>query len=459
MSRTRSTTDLTQGPLFLRIILFTLPLVATGILQLLFNAADLAVVGSFSGTIATAAVGCCGSLINLIVQLFMGLSVGAGVIAAQDFGAKRFDEVKRLVSTSLIASLAGGVVVGVFGFIMAEPLLELIKTPGEVMGEAVPYMRAYFCGMPACLLYNYLAAILRSYGDTRRPLIFLSLAGVVNVVLNLIAVMGFGMGAVGVGIATAASQYVSALLIVLYMCRTDGPCRIEGLTFDWRKLGRMIVIGLPAGIQSTLFSLSNTLIQSTVNGYGSIVVAGNSAGSSLDGFIYIAQNAGYHAALTFVGHHVGAGKHERIRRITLLCCVEVLVLGIVMGVLMVGFGPELLKIYAADENRDAVIAAGMDRLRTLGLTYCLCGLMEVGCGVMRGMGKALLPMIVSLVGSCLFRILWISYVCPLDPTNIQLLYVSYPISWIVTAATHFVCCYFTYRALAKRRRLAEAAAR
>lgn len=458
MSQTRTKTDLTQGPLFLRIVLFTLPLVATGILQLLFNAADLAVVGSFSGTMATAAVGCCGSLINLIIQLFMGLSVGAGVIAAQDFGAKRYGEIKCLISTSIIASVVGGIIVGVFGFVMAEPLLALMNTDEEVMVEAVPYMRAYFCGVPACLLYNYLAVILRSYGDTRRPLIFLSVAGVVNVGLNLIAVLGFGLGAVGVGIATAASQYVSAFLIIVYMCRTDGPCRIEGLAFDWGKLGRMVLIGLPAGLQSTLFSFSNTMIQSTINGYGPIVVAGNSAASSLDSFIYISQNAGYHAALTFVGHHVGAGKHERIRRIAILCCVEVIAMGLVLGALMMAFGPELLGIYASDENRNAVIAAGMDRLCALGLAYCFCGPMEVGCGVMRGMGKAFIPMVVSLVGSCLFRVLWIAYVCPLDPTNIQLLYISYPISWILTSTTHFICCVFTYRALARRRRSADVAA-
>ena len=456
MSRTRTETDLTRGPLLLRIIFFTMPLVATGFLQLLFNAADLVVVGRYSGSMASAAVGSCGSLINLIVQLFMGLSVGAGVMAAQDFGAKRYDDVRRLIGTSIIASLAGGVLVAVFGFVMAEPLLALMETPDEVMAEAVPYMRAYFCGMPACLLYNYLAAILRSYGDTRRPLIFLSVSGVVNVIFNLVAVLGFGLGALGVGIATAASQYASALMIVFYMRRTDGPCRIEGCSLDGRKLLRMILIGLPAGIQSTLFSLSNTLIQSTVNGYGPIVIAGNSVAGSLDGFAYMAQNSTYHAALTFVGYHVGAGQHERIRRISLLCCAEALVLGAITASVLVGFGPQLLTIYTSPENRDAVIAAGMNRLTTLGLTYCFCGLMEVGCGTIRGMGKAVLPMIVSLVGSCVFRIVWIETVCPLDPTNIKLLYISYPISWILTAAAHFICCYFVYRALIRRTRSAEA---
>lgn len=459
LRRKRADINMTEGPLLGNMILFTLPVLASGVLQLMFNAADVMVVGQFAGDAAMAAVGCCGSLINLIVNLFIGLSVGAGVVAAQDIGAKRYDEVRRLTSTALTASLVGGVVVGVFGFLMAEPLLALMDTPEEVLSQAVPYMRAYFCGMPGCLVYNYLAAILRSNGDTRRPLYFLTAAGVANVVLNLVMVLGFHMGAMGVGIATAASQYVAAGLTVVYMARMQGYCKLTGIGVDGRKLLRMVTIGLPAGLQGCMFSFSNVLIQSTINAYANmtalpqVIIAGNAAAGNLEGFVYTAMNSVYHTALTFVGQNIGAAKYERIKKIALLSVGMVAVIGLTLGLSLTIFGDKLLLLYAGDENRDAVIAAGVQRLTIIATPYVLCGLMDVGCGLLRGMGKAIQPMIVSLLGSCVFRIVWVKLVCPHFMDNISVLYISYPISWILTAAVHYICFVAFYRLLIKKGKL------
>ncbi len=448
--------NMTEGPVLGKMIRFTLPVMASGVLQLLFNAADVAVVGRFAGEASMAAVGSCGALINLIVNLFIGLSVGAGVIAAQDLGAKRYDDVTKLISTSVTASLVGGVAVMIFGILLAEPLLLLMDTPEDVLVEAVPYMRAYFCGMPGCLVYNYLAAILRSGGDTKRPLYFLTAAGVVNVVLNLVMVLGLGLGAVGVGIATAASQYVAAGLTVVYMLRSKGYCRITGFAVSRAKLVRMITIGLPAGLQGCMFSLSNVIIQSAVNAYPTVTIAGNTAAGNLEGFAYTAMNAVYQAALTFIGQNVGAGKYERIKKIAFQCVGMVLVIGLLVGGILVLFGDKLLLLYTSGENRDLIVQAGMNRLNVIAITYVLCGLMEVGCGILRGMGKAIQPMVVSLLGSCLFRIVWVMAVCPLFPGQIMSLYVSYPISWIITGGVHYLFCFYFYRKLMKRRRAAEA---
>lgn len=438
--------DITEGSLLPQIITFTIPLIATAILQLLFNTADTIVVGRWGGATpdecenALAAVGSCGALINLVVNLFFGLSVGAGVCVAHEMGAKRYEEVSKVVHTSVIASLACSVVVTIFGLTMARPLLSLMGTDPAVLDQAVPYMCAYFCGMPANMLYNYCAAMLRSTGDTTRPLIFLSVAGVINVVLNLVMVIVLKTGALGVGIATAVSQWVSCMLIVLFMIRTDGPCHLElrKLRIDKGKLVKIVAIGLPAGIQGTVFSFSNVLIQSSVNSFGKVVVAGNTAGSNLDCYIYATQNALYSTALTFVGQNLGAKKYDRLKKSILYCMAVVTVVGIVVGGFMYLFGEPLLRIYAPEN--DAIVSAGMIRLEMFGLTYFLCGLMEVGCGVLRGLGKSISPMIISLVGSCLLRVIWIYTIFRAFHT-IEVLYLSYPVSWFLTALTHFIFCF------------------
>ena len=449
-SAKRINSDLTEGPLLSRIILFSLPLIATAILQLLFNTADIIVVGRWGGSTpeecetALAAVGSCGSLANLIVQLFMGLSVGAGVCVAHEIGAKRQDELESVVHTSVITALVSGVLVTVFGLIAARPLLILMKTDPAVLDEAVLYMRAYFCGMPASMVYNYCASMLRSSGDTMRPLRFLSVAGIVNVGLNLIMVLVFHMGAVGVGIATAASQWVSCVLVVRFMLRTDGPCHLEwsAMRVDRQKLKKILYIGLPAGIQGSLFALSNVLIQSSINSFGKVVVAGNTAASNLDAYIYATQNALYHAALTFVGQNVGARRYDRVRKSIVCCTAVVATVGVSVGVVTFTFGEPLLGIYAP--HNPGVIEAGMVRLGILGLSYFLCGLMEVASGAMRGFGKSIAPMIVSLLGSCVFRIVWVYTVFAANPT-LPVLYISYPLSWIVTGAVHYLCCFHALR--------------
>ncbi len=446
---------MTEGPILGKMILFTIPVMASGILQLLFNAADVAVVGQFAGEAAMAAVGSCGALINLIINLFIGLSVGAGVIAAQELGARRYDEVDKLISTSLTSSIIGGFAVMIFGFLMAEPLLLLMDTPEDVLTEAVPYMRAYFCGMPGCLVYNYLSAILRSGGDTKRPLFFLTVAGVVNVALNLIMVLGFGLGAIGVGIATAGSQYVAAGLTLLYMSKTKTSLRLTGFAVHKQKLLRMVAIGLPAGLQGCMFSLSNAIIQSAVNAYPTVTIAGNTAAGNLEGFVYTAMNSVYQAAVTFVGQNVGAGKYERIKKIALQCVGMVFVIGLALGAALVIFGDKLLLIYASGENLDLIVEAGVNRLNVIAAMYFLCGLMDVGCGILRGMGKAMQPMIVSLLGSCVFRIVWVFTVCPLFPGQIMALYISYPISWIITGGVHYVFCFYFYRKLMKKKQQRE----
>ncbi|MBQ7347549.1 MAG: MATE family efflux transporter [Clostridia bacterium] len=447
--------NFTEGPLLSKIILFTLPLIATAVLQLLFNTADTVVVGRWGGNTleecetALAAVGSCGSLTSLIINLFFGLSVGAGVCVAHDIGAKQYEDVSRVVHTSVMASLICGVVVTVFGLCMAKPLLELMGTDPAVLDKAVPYMCAYFCGMPANMLYNYCAAMLRSSGDTTRPLVFLSVAGVVNVVLNLVMVIVFHLGALGVGIATAVSQWISCILIVAFMMRMDGPCRIElkKLRIDPAKLRKIVFIGLPAGIQGTLFSFSNVLIQSSINSFGKVVVAGNTAGSNLDSYIYATQNALYHTALTFVGQNVGAHKLDRVKQSIFRCVAVVMVVGVGVGGVVVLFGKPLLGLFAP--GNDAAIAAGMVRLSIMGATYFLCGLMEVGCGVMRGLGKSVTPMIVSLLGSCALRVGWIYTVFTIFPT-LEVLYISYPVSWFLTALTHFIFCYVTLKKMKKQ---------
>ncbi len=453
-------TNLTQGSLIPQIILFSLPLIATSVLQLLFNTADTIVVGRWGGATpeaceaSLAAVGSCSALINLCINLFLGLSVGAGICVAHDIGAQRHDEIQKTVHTSVVTAIAAGIIVTIFGLFASEQLLTLMGTDAAVLPEATKYIRAVFCGMPANMLYNYCASILRSKGDTVRPLIFLSTAGVINVLLNLFTVIVLGWGAMGVGVATAVSQWISCILIVIYMMRMDGPCRIvlSHLRVDREKLKRLLVIGLPAGLQSTLFSVSNVLIQSSVNSFGPTVVAGNTAGSNLDSYVYAAQNALYHAALTFVAQNAGAKQYKRMKHSILCCSFVVVAVGIAVSGLLYLLGEPLLRIYAPDN--ESVVQYGMTRLAVFCASYFLCGLMEVGCGAMRGLGKSILPMIVSLVGSCVFRIVWIYTVfqwLPVEETientlfRLTMLYVSYPVSWFVTAGVHFLTCFFAMR--------------
>jgi len=426
-----------NGPLLGKIIIFSIPMILSGILQLLYNAADVIVVGRFSGSTALAAVGSTGSLTSLIISLFMGLSVGTSVAVAQYYGAGDWKNVSQAVHTSIATSIISGIIVGIIGFCMAERFLILMDTPGDVLDQAALYMRIYFIGVPASMIYNFGSAILRAAGDTRRPFIFLSLSGLVNVVLNLIFVIAFKMGVAGVALATVISQIISAVLIIICLLQFNGPCRLvlKDIKIYPDKLWKIVKIGLPAGIQSSIFAISNVLIQSSVNSFGSDVMAGNSAASNIEGFIYVSMNSIYNTALTFTGQNVGAKKYDRINRILVICLLTVLSIGLGMGFIALILDEQLLGIYAP--NNTEVIKYGIIRLNIIARTYFLCGMMEVMVGMLRGMGKSLMPMIVSVLGVCGTRITWILLIFAQN-RDLTMLYVSYPVSWFATFAFHFI---------------------
>ncbi len=434
-----------NGPLLGKILIFYIPLMLSGVLQLLFNAADIAVVGRFAGNEALAAVGSTGSLTNLIVNLFMGLSVGANVMVARFYGSGQMKELKEMVQTAVATAAIGGVILVFVGFLAARPALALMATPENVIDHSVLYMRIYFAGMPFMMAYNFGSAILRAVGDTRRPLYYLMIAGVVNVVLNLIFVIVFSMGVAGVATATVISQAISALLVIRCLIRTDGVYKLElkGLKIRRDKLLRMIQIGLPAGLQSSLFSISNVLIQSSVNSFGSVAMAGNTAGSNVEGFVYTSMNAFHQAAISFAGQNYGAMKYKRVGKVLLICEGLVIFVGLALGNAGYFFAGNILKIYSTDPE---VISYGVLRMSYICVTYFLCGMMEVIVGVLRGIGCSIMPMLVSLTGACLFRVVWI-YTVFQQIRTLDCLYVSYPISWILTLCVHLVCFAIVYRKL------------
>ena len=428
---------MTEGPLLPRILAFSGPLILTGILQLLYNAADVIVVGNFAGHTALAAVSSTGSLINLLVNVFMGLSVGASVVIAQAFGAGDMQRMRRAEHTAMPLALFMGIGVGIFGFLMAKPLLQLMDSPPDVIDGAALYVRIYFLGMPANMLYNFGAAVMRAVGDTKRPMLYLMISGLVNVLLNLLLVIVFHLDVAGVAIATVASQVVSMALVLMCLFRTRGATQLNlhECRIDRKSLRDIIRIGLPAGLQGSLFSISNVLIQSSVNSFGSLVVAGNGVASNIEGFVYTAMNAQHQADMTFASQNYGAGKPDRVKR-TLWCCLGVVsAIGLGMGLLILLFGKPLMSLYNPEEQ---VIANGMIRMGIIMPTYFLCGLMDVMVGQMRGVGYSIMPMIVSLTGACLLRIVWILTVFAQNHT-LTILYMSYPVSWFVTFAIHFLC--------------------
>ena len=442
--------NMTEGALLPKVLLFSLPLIASGILQLLFNAADMVVVGRWAGKECLAAVGSTGSLINLMVNVFIGLSVGGSVAVAKSFGANDPAQVHKAVHTAMSLAIIAGLVVGLMGFLFCRPLLAMMDNP--VLDLATTYMKIYFLGMPFNMVYNFGASILRAVGDTKRPLIYLTIAGVVNVILNLILVIVFHMNVAGVAIATVASQAVSAVLVVICLVRSHGVVHLDlkELRIHKRQLIDIARVGLPAGLQGSLFSISNVLIQSSVNSFGEVVVAANSAGGNLEGFVYTSMNAIHQAALTFASQNLGAGKIKRVRRSVWVCIATVTVIGLVMGNLMYLCGKPLLSLYLDDPSAIdpatgiTVLEYGMKRLSWMLPLYCLCGLMDVAVGSLRGVGYSVMPMIVSLTGACLFRVVWILTVFAANPT-LDILYLSYPISWALTFSVHMLCYFFIAR--------------
>ncbi len=451
-ARIAKNVDLLSGALLPKILLFSIPLIATGILQLLFNTADTVVVGRWGGAtpeeceIALAAVGSCGSLIGVIINFFNGLAIGTGVCTAQSIGAKRHDEVKKVVHTSVITALALGTLVAVVGIAFARPLLNLMGTDASVLDQASRYMQAYFIGAPAHMVYNYCAAILRSKGDTTRPLIFLTVAGISNVGLNLVMVLGFGLGAVGVGIATAASHWISCVMIVIHMTRLNDACRLHlgKLKIHGATLSKILLIGIPAGLQGTAFSFSNVIIQSSVNSFGKATVAANAAAANISDYTYIAQNSICQAAMTFTGQSVGARKYERIRPIILNCIATATVVGLLFGGLTALFGKQLLAIFSP--NNPEIIRIGMIRLYYMCIPYFLCGIMDVGSGVLRGLGKSITSMVIAISGVCGIRLVWIFTVFAHFRT-LETLYLSYIVTWVMTALAHYTMVFLSMKKL------------
>ena len=431
MAQNTRTGDLTSGPMLQKIILFSLPLAASSILQLLFNAADVVVVGRFAGSTALAAVGSNGALINLLVNLFVGLSLGANVVAARCFGAKDEEGVHNTVQTSVALGLVSGFLLAVVGFFAARVLLELMSCPEDVIGLSTLYLKIYFIGMPMTMLYNFSSALLRAVGDTKRPLFCLAVAGLINVVLNLVFVILFSMSVAGVALATIISQTVSACMVTALLVHLD----LGHLGFHAGALGQILRIGLPAGLQSTVFSLSNVVIQSAVNSFGSIVVAGNSAASNLEGFVYTAMNAFAQAAVTFTSQNMGARRYDNLDRVMRNCLLCSIVTGLVLGGGASLLGEPLLHFYSSDE---VVVTAGLARMHIICTTYLLCGGMDVLASCLRGRGYSVLPMVVSLVGICLLRLVWIATIFQLFHTT-TMLYLSYPVSWILTTLVHLAC--------------------
>lgn len=441
--------DMTSGTILNKMLLFAVPLMASSLLQLLFNAADTVVVGKFSGDNALAAVGSTSALINLLVNLFLGLSVGTNVLVARYFAAKQEKDLSETIHTSVLLSLVSGVILIFVGVIGSKYFLIWMGSPNGVIELATLYLRIYFAGMPAMLLYNFGAAILRATGDTQRPLYYLVIAGIVNVILNLIFVIVFHMSVAGVGLATVISQCISAGLVLHCLLTNPGSIHVElsKLHIHRDKFLRILQIGLPASFQGLLFSLSNVIIQASVNSFGNITIAGNSAAASLEGFVYVAMNSFHQAAITFTSQNMGVGKKERIVPILLRALGCVIMTGLILGNLVVFFAHPLLQLYTDSAK---AVAAGTIRLYWICMPYALCGMMDVMVGSLRGLGYSIMPMIVSLIGACGLRLLWIfTFFQTPQFHSIESLYATYPVSWSVTFLIHVICFIIVWKKMSK----------
>ena len=432
--------DLLQGSLVKNMIMFTIPVILSGILQLVFNAADLIVVGKFdtvNGSLAQAAIGSTGALINLIIGIFLGVSVGVNVVIARIIGSKNNDHLRSAVQTAMLIGFFAGAVIAVLGFFLAKPLLQLIGTEKKVLPFAEQYLQIYFIGAPFNMVYNFGAAIMRAYGDTKRPMIFLAIGGVANVILNLITVIGFNMSVRGVAIATAASHFVAAALTVATLIKTSQPIKliVKGIKLNNTWVKQIIALGIPAGIQGSLFSLSNVVIQSAINSLDDPhIIAGNGNAANVEGFLYLAMHAFYQTIITFTGQCCGAKKYNMLRKIYFTALILVGATGLISGLTALALDKPLMSLYSSNAED---IAAGMLRLSIICPTYWICGLMDVTTGAVRGMGKSIIPMIISLIGACGLRIIWVYTIFAVSP-SITNLYISYPVSWALTFAALFI---------------------
>lgn len=441
--------NLLEGKMLKNVLLFAIPIMFSSILQILFNATDVIVVGKFAGELELAAVGSTGSIISLIVNLCIGFSVGTNVLVARHIGTRDGEAIKRTVHSSMLLSILLGILAGTLLYVLSEKFLGLMQTPADILPSATAYLMAYAVGVPASIIYNFGTAILRARGDTVRPLYFLIIAGIVNVCLNLIFVIVFHMGAVGVGVATAVAQYVSAGLVIFCLSREQGPTKLyfSRLRLHKKEMASIITIGFPAGLQSSFFSISNMIIQASINSFGAMVVAGNAAASNVENFVYVAMNAVYQTMLTLAGQNMGAKQWKRVDKGLGVCLGTVSAIGILMGMLVLLFDEQILSIYSSDPQ---VIYWGSKRFWFVAIPYFICGIMEVVMGAVRGLGQSVIPMVVSLFGVCVFRVLWIYTIFQRYHT-LECLLISYIISWVLTTIAHSI----TYLVVRKKVRRAE----
>ena len=429
--------DMCNGSIMDKLISFALPLMLSGILQLMFNAVDIVVVGRFSGSQALAAVGSTTALINVFTNLFIGISLGTNVLAARFYGAGKSKEMSETVHTSITLALITGVAMAVIGLLFSRWSLEIMGTPDDVIAQATLYMKIYFLGMPFFMLYNYGAAILRAVGDTKRPLFYLIISGVINAILNMILVIVFHMAVEGVAIATVISQLISCVLVLRCLYRSEGSyqLRFSKLTMKKAYLMQIFQVGVPAGIQSTVINFSNALLQSSVNSFGSIAMAGYTAANNLLGFLYASVNSITQACMSFTSQNYGVGKWKRMDRVLIDCMILTTGVALVIGGAFYGFGPEILKIYTDNEE---VVRSGMEILSFTTLTYFLCGLMDLFPGALRGMGHSAVPMILSVLGTVGTRVVWIFLIFP-QHRSLDILFISYPVSWLLTILMQVIC--------------------
>lgn len=436
--------NMTEGNILPKIIKFSIPLMLSGMLQLFFNAADVIVVGRYAGDEALAAVGSTGALINLLINLFIGISIGASVLMGQAIGARDYNDAQDSLHTAMLTGFIGGIIMIFVGQVVSRPMLELMQTPDDVIELSSLYMKIYFMGMPGFMLYNFGAAILRAAGDTKRPLYYLFVSGIINVILNLYFVIVLKMSVDGVAYATIISEAISAILIVICLMRSDGYLNLSlrKLKIDGKKFIEMLKIGIPSGFTGIVFSVSNMLIQSSINSFGKLVMAANTAASNLEGFVYNAMNSIYQTALAFASQNMGAKKLDRVDDVLKKSLLVVSGVGLFFGVGAYLLGEILLRLYTPNQE---VIDISMLRLLVISTSYFLCGIMDVYSGVIRGMGFSFTPMLVSMFFVCAFRVFWIYTI--FERFHEQwVLYISYPVSWTITIIAYF----FTYKIVRKK---------
>ncbi|MCI6609742.1 MAG: MATE family efflux transporter [Ezakiella sp.] len=439
--------NMLEGPLLGPIFAFAFPLFITSVLQLAFNAVDIIVVGRYAGHAALAAVGSTGPVINLLVNIFMGISIGASVIMGQRVGAQDYKNAEETLHTSIAISILGGFLVLVLGIVTTGPILKLMATPDEVMPLAEEYLRIFYLGMPGFMVFNFGAALLRAVGDSKRPMYFLTISGIFNAICNLVLVIYFDMGVAGVAIATVISQYISGALVLMSLYKADGYMHLnfKKVRIVKDKAVGMLKIGLPAGFQGAMFSISNILIQSGINSFGPIPMAANTAAGNVEGFVYMGMNAVYQAALSFTSQNMGAKNYDRVKKIFWTCIGVVIFVGLVLGLSTYIFAGTILKLYNKEPE---VIRYGVERLSVIGTTYFLCGIMDTMVGGLRGMGYSITPMIISLTAVCLLRVIWVQTIFQSIHT-LKVLYLSYPITWVIAAIGNYINYLFAMKKLNK----------